>query len=226
MALDSHPDILCHDELFSRDFVHGYRVPEGDGPVPPQEELNRTLLEERTNDPEKFLFERVFVPGARGKTGFKVVYSDIFSGTESSNFLRQFLIKSRISVIHLRRLNLLRCFVSVERMRRLGLTHSKKPVSVDTRLDLELADFLRFVITQDGNSDLVNRSMNVVAQPRYEHLVQGYNLTLDALGVPRKPFVQHLSRLSSESLSGLVNEPEKFAPYDFPRLEGFVSYTE
>lgn len=225
MALDSHPDIVCHDEIFSQNSVHGYRPDKSDLDRS-QDESSATLLEERTRDPERFLFDRVFLTGAGKRTGFKVVYSDIFARTPSSEFLRDFLIRSRIRVIHLRRLNLLRCFVSVERMRRLGITHSRDTLAVDTRLDLELAEFLGFAVMQDGNSDLVNRMMNVTAQPRYEHLIQGYNATLDALGVARRPFVQHLSRLSSQSLSGLVKDHEKFSAYDFPRADGFVTYSE
>lgn len=227
MALHAHPGIVCHDELFSRDFVHGYRPKESLEPQAANGVLATQLLEERSSDPEKFLFERVFAVGPRLQVGFKVVYSDLFAGTETSQFLRSFLIESRIRVIHLRRLNMLRCFLSVERMRRLGITHSNQLGQKSCgRLHLDLRDFTRFIVSQDNNCDLVARSMNIIANPRYENLPQGYNKVLDALGVLRRPFVEHLARLSDQSLSELVEDVELFRPFDFPRLPGFAAYSD
>ena len=222
-ALDAHDSIICHDEIFSEHWVNGYRATgENAGS---ESELARKLLAERTEDPEKFLFDRVFVENGK-VNGFKVVYSDLMSGTDSAKFLRNFINQSRIKVIHLRRSNMLRCYISVERMRKLGVVHSNNSKSSDKKLTIDPERFINFLISQDNNSDFVSRMMNVVAQPRYEQLMQGYNICLDALGVSRRPFVQQLSKVAPHSLSAVVENSEEFLKYDFPRNGGFVAYTD
>lgn len=221
-ALHNHPHLTCHDELFSPGWVHGYRPKSEAEAVSPEQ-----LLVDRERDPERFLLERVLKNTSDGgQVGFKVVYSDIFSNTPTARFLLQLATKSRIRVIHLRRLNMLRCFISVERMRHLGIVHSHNSQARDSALHLAEADFLRFTLQQEGNSDFVNRSMNVVAQPRYEHLPQGYNTCLDALGVVRRPFQAGLGRMSSQALSGSIANAENWLKWDFPRSAGFVQYSD
>ncbi|KGJ13479.1 sulfotransferase [Paracoccus sanguinis] len=221
-ALHAHPHLTCHDELFSPGWVHGYRPkPEAD-PVDPEQ-----LLVERDSDPERFLVERVLDrAGTSAQVGFKAVYSDILSRKPLALFLQELVFTNRIRVVHLRRLNMLRCFISVERMRLLGIAHSHNSEARDSALPLDETEFLRFVLEQDGNADTVNRAMNVVAQPRYEHLPQGYNMSLDGLGAVRRPFQANLGRMSSHSLGASIAEPEGWVKWDFPRPAGFVKYTD
>lgn len=222
-ALHQHPRITCHDELFTPKWVHGYRPRDEESAAVDHE----TLLAERNEDPEQFLLERVLHEADdQVQVGFKVVYSDIFSGDPLARFLRLFIIENRIRVIHLRRLNLLRCFISVERMSRLGIAHSHNSAPQDSSLHLKEDDFLRFVLNQQGNSDFISRSMNVIAHPRYEHLPQGYRECIEALGVPRRPFQANLSRMSSHSLAASIADAERWNKWDFPRSTGFAQYTD
>lgn len=222
-AFDAHDSIICHDEIFSENWVNGYRTADEDARS--YEKLASKLLAERNEDPEKFLLDRVFLENGK-VNGFKIVYSDLMSGTPAAKFLRCFINQTRIKVIHLRRSNMLRCYVSVERMRELGVVHSNNSKPSSKKLTIDLAKFTNFMISQDNNSDFVCRMMNVVAQPRYEQLMQGYNVCLDALGVRRRPFVQQLSKVASHSLSATVANSEEFLKYDFPRTGGFVTYTD
>lgn len=184
-------------------------------------------MAERDEDPERFLFERVLHEARDGvQVGFKVVYGDFFSAHPLAVFLRRFAIERRIRVIHLRRLNMLRAFISVERMRHLGITHSHSSVARDSSLHLDVETFLRFLLQQEGNADFVSRSMNVVAQPRYEHLPHGYNLCLDGLGVARHPFRAGLGRMSSQSLARSITDAGAWTKWDFPRSQGFAQYSD
>lgn len=171
--------------------------------------------------------ERVFHDASdQVQTGFKVVYSDIASNTPEAQALRRFVIENRIRVIHLRRLNLLRCFISVERMRHLGVAHSNNSAARDSSLEVKVDDFVRFSLNQQGNADLVARSMNVVANPRYEHLLQGYVQCMDALGVPRRPFQTGFKRMTSQSLAASIADSINWIRWDFPRPNGFAQYTD
>lgn len=221
-SLHRHPNIICHDEIFSETVVHGYRPKDGTNIPQPSK-----LLVERNNDPEQFLCNYILPDKESGiQIGFKVVYSDLFAANSLAKFLMKFILSENIRVIHLRRLNQLRCFVSVERMRRLGVVHSNNSSQSSSLLDLDKDGFLKFLLMQDGNSDFVSRSMNTIAQPRYEHLRQGYNVCLDALGVRRFPFSEGLERMSSQSLSDSVSNAPSWYKWDFPRPSGFVQYTD
>ncbi|MDO5620386.1 MAG: Stf0 family sulfotransferase [Paracoccus sp. (in: a-proteobacteria)] len=222
-ALNEHPKIICHDEVFAPDWVQGYR--KSNGETETGQSAIQELLKQRKADPEGFLFNHVFLNNGM-QNGFKVVYSDLFSASETAQWLRRFIIKNNIRIIHLRRSNMLRCFISLERMRHLGVRHSNNSRTSNQKLTLSLETFTRFVLMQDGNADLVNMRMNVIAQPRYEQMPQGYNLCLDALGLKRRPFIQNLKKLAPDSLGAAITNPEIFAQFDMPRSSGFIEYAD
>lgn len=119
-ALQSHPAIVCHMEIFNPARVEGfwgsYRARLAEEP-----DLEERLRHLRAQDPASFLYKIAFDPQGRGHAGFKFKLDELllpaFSGART--ILTQDL---DVRVILLTRWNLLRRYLSHQRARATGVT--------------------------------------------------------------------------------------------------------
>jgi LPS sulfotransferase NodH len=108
--LQSHPDVMCHMEIFNPKRVEGfsgtYRARLG--AEPDLEPRMRTL---RTQAPEVFLYKIAFDGQGRPRVGFKFKYEELlqpmFSGARAA-----LMADCDIRIVHLRRRNLLARYLS------------------------------------------------------------------------------------------------------------------
>ena len=104
-ALDSHPNVTCFSELFNwqLDYVD-FNVAGYDNSSAEDKAL-------RDRDFERFLRERIYCPRPVEirATGFKLLYSHVWGYT---GLLERLVEDSEVRIVHLRRRNLLRMFVS------------------------------------------------------------------------------------------------------------------
>ena len=102
--LDSHPDVRCFGELFNNEPVIDYRVHGYDG-------RNASDIALRARDPAALIAQRVFVSvaGAVEAIGFKFHYGHPFF---YGGVVEALSADSNLKIVHLRRTNLLRQYVS------------------------------------------------------------------------------------------------------------------
>jgi hypothetical protein len=108
--LRSHPEICAHDEVFSPDKVRGLsgkylqRSREDPGFI-------EWLSAERYRDPIRFLYKFVLDPDGKKAVGFKLKHDElVLPGYET---VRNEIVSNRkLRIVHLRRNNLLRRYLS------------------------------------------------------------------------------------------------------------------
>ena len=101
LLLDSHPQALCHGEVFGENLSTL---------AEPGSEAHRQLLEERTVNPADFATVRVFVAEGNAAVGFKILYHQL---TEAWPGLMEALAADTdIRVLHLVRRNGVKRFLS------------------------------------------------------------------------------------------------------------------
>jgi len=101
LLLNSHPQALCHGEVFGENLSTL---------AEPGSEAHRQLLEERTANPADFATARVFEAEGKSAVGFKILYHQL---TEAWPGLMEALAADKdIRVVHLVRRNGLKRFLS------------------------------------------------------------------------------------------------------------------
>jgi LPS sulfotransferase NodH len=124
--LASHPSCSVGDELFNEDYVTRREIPWEIGSAVDLESLNQL----RSDNPIEFV-EKLFViaeDAGKKATGFKIMYGHV----ERVPAIRDYILFNKdISVIHMRRRNLLERYVSEQRARSTGVWW----VSADGRTD-------------------------------------------------------------------------------------------
>jgi len=108
--LKSHPDVLCHAGVFNPERVEGLsgtymaRLTTESG-------LEQRVRDLRKHDPAAFLYKLVFDTQGRTHAGFRIMYEELilpmFAGARTA-----LLADIDIKIIHLRRRNLLRRYLS------------------------------------------------------------------------------------------------------------------
>lgn len=130
--LNSHPDVLCHHEVFHPDalyYAFGFR----DGRLA---HLGSTA--ERDRDPRRFARELLDADFGRSAVGFKIL------GQQAPGLLRELLADASVKKLILRRRNRVRAFVSLLRARQTGHWAQKSYDGIAVRVDpRELAEYVR-----------------------------------------------------------------------------------
>jgi LPS sulfotransferase NodH len=111
--LQSHPDVCCHGEVFGRRVFEGFQGIDYTGPIsetlkPP---IVDKLVELRIDDPVAFLRDYVLYPGQFKAIGLKLKYEELLLDMYAP-VLEWISDKRDIKIIHLRRRNLLKRYVS------------------------------------------------------------------------------------------------------------------
>ena len=205
--LQSHPQIACYGEVF-RD---GYRVTDLIG-----EEFAHFLpIEERTNEPNRFLdeLENFVAPEAR-TLGFKV-------------FPKQFLPVSQIArrpdmqIIRLVRPNLLATYSSsrIAAMTGQGAVRVGEQVR-QAKLDFDARDFEHFMNAQGKWDDEVNRQLEVIPEERVFRMVYselGQEPVLEKLlaflGVEPMPMTSDAVKRNPSRIVDRFNNPAAVMKY-------------
>jgi hypothetical protein len=207
-ALQTHPSIVCHMEIFNPARIGGFWGSYRDR-LASESELEERLRTLRERDPSSFLYKIAFDPQQRSHVGFKFKFDELlmpaFAGART--ILSQ---DTDIKVIFLTRWNLLRRYVSHARARQTGVMMrterderpAMKHIRVDPkacREDME-ATFRRqnFVRTMFREHDML--------QITYEDLVgpdrnAAFNRILLFLGVEPRPLRTVHAKLGHDDLA-------------------------
>lgn len=230
--LQSHPRVMCHMEIFNPTKVEGFSGSYRSR-LSCEPDLEPRLRQLRQRDPAAYIYKIAFDPQARSHVGFKFKYEELllpeFAGARCA--LMQDL---DIKIIHLRRRNLLRRFLSWWIATRVtGVTMVKegeaKPSVSAVRLDpseclanfentLRISSFVRGLFKSHDVLEIDYEDLSA-DDPSDTH-----RKLLEFLGLEVKPLRTQLVKLAEGDLSkSIENYNELFA---FFRETPYAAYFE
>jgi LPS sulfotransferase NodH len=207
--LQSHPDVMSHMEIFNPERVEGFsgtyrtRLAEEPG-------LEQRMRDLRKHAPAAFLYKLAFDTQGRKHAGFKFKYEElllpVFAGARAV-----LMADTDIKIIHLRRRNLLRRYLSwwvVNHVTGITMTRKgeEKPVVPPVRLDPAAcqADFEKtlrsdaFVQRLFRNHQVLDINYEDLTGATAEPVQAGL---LDFLGLPPHALRTVIARLAEDDLS-------------------------
>lgn len=207
--IQSHPNVLCHMEIFNPARVEGfsgsYRARLAEEP-----DLEGRLRHLRGQHPEVFLYKIAFDAQGRRSVGFKFKYEELllpqFAGARSA-----LIADTDIRIVHLRRRNLLARYLSWWVVNNVtGVTMIRKgdpklkldPVPLDPeacRADIEhierIGAFVGRMLAGHPAIEIDYEDLTGPAASEVEARLQEF------LGLPQRPLTTVLDRLSEAPLS-------------------------
>jgi hypothetical protein len=208
-SLRSHPDIVCHGEVFGPD-----KSPPLFGlDLKRESPLRDKLLEIREQDPTFFLNEFVFYAGKVSAVGLKFKYEE-FTLPQYRKVFQTILDDKDIRVIHLTRINLLQRYVSqVVATRITKRFNTTNPTLVPKSVRLKLPpqecekEFSFTKQRQDHFKDCFRHHQ--VMELTYEELVTRYDDTMasvqEFLEVDEVPLQSKTQKMLSEDLGDILD---------------------
>ena len=215
-ALNAHPEICCHGEVLSRQWINGL-VPIDNPTIDrsPKPVVER-LLAARDDDIGHFLDKHVYAIDMPC-VGFKIVYEDLFK-SDASEQIFDYLHQNHIHIIHLVRLNKFRAYVSLVRMSKFGVTHSDShKESKDIHpIEIEEQKFLAYKQRQGKyESDIDTLFSNqLVSKIHYEDIEAGYEIALERIGLQPHQMEQRLTKVGVVNLNEYILNYEKLVKFD------------
>ncbi|MYF50246.1 MAG: hypothetical protein F4220_08875 [Gammaproteobacteria bacterium] len=209
--IDSHPQALCHHEVFAQETpptVFGiYGRKRKDSP-----EFERLLRRYRDQHPRRFLYDIVFNPQGRRCVGFKLKTDEVFQ--PRYRFIRELAVGDRdIKIIHLIRRNLLDQYVSHRVVERTGITFirptEKRPQVTPFTVDIE--HFIAYVRDvkerQQAAFDLYRHHRSLILA--YEDIVAPQSTALDDLqgflNIDHRPLSPDMAKIIRNNDDLVVN---------------------
>lgn len=208
--LCSHPRLCCHGELLPpRDTMWGLHG------LPPETRTNVAdyLNAFRARDPLAFVRDVALYPGRFAAVGFKVLYHQLLDPAVTA--CRDWLLAdTEIRIVHLKRINALRRFVSNELALQTGVmvarSESRRPVYRKLALTFErcVAD-IEATRAGEARFDALFAA-HPVFQAQYERIADPADRQRDDLlaflGVESAPLDTTMLKLGAENLADVVED--------------------
>lgn len=214
-ALHAHPDVVCHGEVLSPAWINRL-VPRGQKATDqtPRAEVER-LMVDRARDINGFMQRHVY-GGFSGRTvGFKIVYADLFKPRPLAHAALAYLIARPMTVIHLYRANTLAAFVSRQRMKEFGVSHSNEGAWRDLPyLIIARDELVEYAAEQASFRARTDALFPHALKVRYEDLRDTFPAILRHLGVSPAPFVEGLQKLAPDDLRDVVANYDEVSDFD------------
>jgi len=212
LSLHAHPQLVCHGEVLSREWINGL-VPLSD-PLQDRsaKESVEALLPIRASDPVDFLKRNVWNFDSEA-VGFKLVLEDFFKSEHKARYQDYFISESIVPVILYRR-DQLANYASRVRMVKYKIKHTpteeaEQSESSHKKIELSLATLERFAAEQ---RDYLVQLRDLFKNPllmTYEGLRDDYPMLLARLGVAQQVFTEKLVKTSPGDLSQVIHDYDR-----------------
>lgn len=220
--IDSHPAAFCGGEIFNMEFVEKKGIPWPIGDVPKNPELLALMREQ----PGKYV-ERLFATAAAAghrAIGAKLMYENAAAHPAAAECLAA---NERIRVIHLRRRNVLRQYVSLQRAFKTGAWLADSNAGPPPPVHLEFVKFVWFLLRQDELRNTAKKlfSRHATMDIMYEDLsanpIAVGTRCIEFLGLdPNAPLKTMLKKGGTDSLHEAIENYDELKAH-FAEWHGF-----